>query len=292
MKRLFAVLLLIAVALGAWWVWHGPAARRGQNSPVQANGASLDPQPLSAAEQARFLPPLCGGASAGSGGYAHDCQSLPGYPSADYGGAGLGLGITLTSVLYGHLTSATDMQAYVSYLGSFEPHVNNFGGGVLFRQQGQSWVRVGWYPGGALSHCLGLNSQGRAKLLCRMGFTGQGESNTTLALVTLRPYAPGGGQLDISNQITASDLRDTLNPEANCGLRTSDKQAILLGIDKLTRTATGFAAQISYVPAAQAAASCAAHHFADAPTQTKTVPLRWDGTRLVMPPGLNFAPAS
>jgi hypothetical protein len=82
---------------------------------------NFDPRALTGDEQAAFLPLVCGGVSGGAGGYAHSCQSLPGYPSQDYGGAGTGLGITLTSVIYGHLTGDDADEAYVSYQSRMPP---------------------------------------------------------------------------------------------------------------------------------------------------------------------------
>jgi hypothetical protein len=284
MKRVL-VLLLLALVAGAAAYMFWPRQPATTSAPQAA--ANHAPRGLSADEEAAFLPQICAGASAGSGGYQHNCASLPGYPSADVGGAGLGLGLTLTSVTYGQLTAAGADEAYVSYQGSFEPHADNFGGGILFHRQGSAWQLAGWYPGGAVDHCLSLTLTGRARLLCLFGFTGQGETDSMLALVSI----PSGGSLALAKVLMASDLRGTMDPEGNCGLRTSADQAVLLGISGLASAANGASAQVEYVPAAQAASACAAKRFASAATQKATLALAWDGSALTISPSLTFAPA-
>jgi len=277
------LLLLLIIGVGAYKLWprHGGESQPG----VTVN---FDPRGLTGDEQAAFLPLVCGGVSGGADGYAHSCQSLPGYPSQDYGGAGTGLGITLTGVIYGHLTGDDADEAYVSYLGSFEPHATNFGGGILFHRQGNGWALSGWYPGGAMEHCLSLNSQGRARFLCLYGYTGQGETDTSLFLVSI----PGGGsQINLSPVLKASDLRETMDPNANCGQRKSADQAVLLGIDSLARGGSFATAQVDYVPAAMADAACKAKNFASVSVQKASLALSWDGSSVGVSPDLHFAPA-
>jgi len=278
------LLLLLVIGVGAYKLWPRHA---GQPQAQQGVAVNFDTRALTGDEQAAFLPLVCGGAGAGAGGYAHSCQSLPGYPSQDYGGAGTGLGITFTSVIYGHLTGADADEAYVSYRGSFEPHASNFGGGILFHRQGNGWTLSRWYPGGAMEHCLSLNPQGRARFLCLSGFTGQGETDTTLFLVSV----PSGGQLNLSPVLKASDLRETMDPNANCGQRKSADQAVLLGIDSLARGGSFATAQVDYVPAATADAACKAKNFASASAQKASLALSWDGSSVGVSPDLHFAPA-
>ncbi len=282
MKRIFILLLLVLViGAGVFMFWPRPPA------PGPQGAANHDPHSLTAEEQAAFLPLVCAGVSAGSGGYQHNCASLTGYPSQDVGGAGLGLGLTLTTVIYGQLTAAGADEAYVSYQGSFEPHADNFGGGILFENQGGAWRLANWFPGGAAEHCLSLNPTGRAKLLCLFSYAGQGEADSVLDLVTI----PSSGSLSLDKVLTATDLRGTMAPEANCGLRKSSDQAVLLGISSLAHAANGATAQVEYVPAAQAATACAAKGFANAATQKATLTFAWDGSALAISPKLNFAPA-
>lgn len=283
MKYLLLLIAVLALAAGGYWYW----TRDGVPVPGQAQtAANTDARALTAAEQSAFLPLVCGGASAGGGGYAHSCTSLPGYPSSDYGGAGTGLGITLTSVITGHLSNASDDEAYVSYQGSFESHADNFGGGILFVADGKGgWAVRKWVPGGTMDGCLSLNPQGRARFLCVAGSTGQGETDTVVMLETI-PEAQG------KHVLTASDLRETMDANANCGLRKSAGQDVLLGIGGIARSATGYDVQIDYVPAATAESACQAKNFAGAPETKTSLPLSWDGSTAKISTPLNFAPSS
>ncbi|WP_297368289.1 hypothetical protein [Acidocella sp.] len=277
MRRI--ILLILAVLVGG----GGYLAARAWLFPPPDSVANQDVRPLTSAEQARFLPLVCAGASAGSDGYAHNCASLPGYPSDDYGGAGLGLGITLTSITEGQLTGTGRLEAYVSYLGSFEPHVTNFGGGILFSANGQgAWTLDKWFPGANLDGCLSLSPQGRARFLCLEGYTGQGETDTSLMVMQVASAA--------KTVLAAADLRATLTPDGNCGQLTAPTQAVLLGLTGLRRTASGVSVQASYVPAGTAAKACAAHDFAAAPTQTATLTLVPAGDGFTISPTLDFAP--
>jgi len=282
MKTILGVILLVVLVAGGYWLWAGHQPQSAQPGAA----ANQDARALSGAEQAVFVPLVCGGASAGSDGFAHNCTSLPGYPSNDYGGDGLGLGISLTSVVTGHLSSATGTEAYVSYQGSFESHANNFGGGILFGANAAGgWTLEKWFPGETMDGCLSLNPQGRAELLCLRGFTGQGETDTVLGIWT-------PGVQDFTNVIDASDLRETMDPEANCGLRKSASQDVLLGIDGIARSGAGYAAAIEYVPASLAEAACKAKNFANAPVTKTTLALSWDGSKMALPQSFNFAPGS
>jgi hypothetical protein len=282
MKRIFGLLLVVLViGVGIYLFWPRPPA------PTPQTATNHDPRALTAAEQASFLPLVCGGATAGSGGYRYNCTSLPGYPSQDIGGAGLGLGITLSSVMYGEISAAGANEAYVSYQGSFEPHADNFGGGVLFENQGGVWRLVNWFPGGALTHCLSLNPTGRAKLLCLFGYTSQGEADNVLDLVNIS----SNGSLSRSHVLVAHDLRGTIDPEANCNLQRSPDQAILLGMSALAHASNGATVQAEYVPAQQAASACAAKTFASVRTQKAMLTLAWDGSSITISPDLNFTQA-
>ncbi|MDD2706172.1 MAG: hypothetical protein PHU07_12690, partial [Acidocella sp.] len=68
MKRIFILLLLVLViGAGVFMFWPRPPA------PGPQGAANHDPHSLTAEEQAAFLPLVCAGASAGSGGYQHNC---------------------------------------------------------------------------------------------------------------------------------------------------------------------------------------------------------------------------
>lgn len=291
LATLFSLLVIIGAGLFLFWPrgqqggGAGGGGDAGQVAQTQQAVANHDPRALSEAEQTAFLPLVCGGASGAGGGFAHQCTSLPGYPSQDYGGAGLGLGITLKSVIYGHLTGADADDAYVTYTGSFEPHVTNFGGGILFTGGPGHWKLKAWYPGGQAAHCVSLNPTGRAKFVCLYGYEGQGEVDSLLTLVNLPP--PSGEKPAI---LDASDLRGTMNPNANC-VHLPPGDAVLLSIDSLGPAKDGAEAGISYVSAGDAKTACAANNFANAPVKTATLALRWNGSSTKISPDFSFAPA-
>jgi len=276
MKRLLlllAVLAVVAAAAVALWP-HTPTAATGQNN--------TDPRPLSATEQAAFLPLVCGGAGAGSGGYAHSCTSLPGYPSSDYGGAGTGLGITLTSVAYGNFTGGDE--AYVSYQGSFEPHATNFGGGLLFARNGTGWTLSGWQPGNSMDNCLVVNRQGTTPFLCARGSTGQGETDTLLGVWRANSASP------VRTLVTATDLRGTMNPNANCA-SVKPGQAVLVEIDGVSREGDALSAEADYIPGSLVQPLCAAHEFGAATPITLYLPVSAGAASVQMPAGISFAAA-
>lgn len=283
MKR-FAVLVVALVMIGLLailgWSGHLPGIRQ---APSSSQSLNLPPQALTGAEQTTFLPLVCAKASDPAEGYAHQCASLPGYPSSDYGGAGLGLGITLQNVIYGHLTNATANEAYVTYEGSFEPHATNYGGGILFTKATDGWKLLGWYPGGQADTCVLLTPKGRARFVCLNNWEGQGEADSILILQNLPP--PESHQPAL---LRARDLRNTMNPNANCqGLETG--QNILLSINSLTAAPGGAEARVSYVSAQAAQTACSASQFGAAPLTTATLALHWDGEHLKITPALNFA---
>ena len=286
MKRLatlFSLLAIIGGGLLLLWPHPRPGGTAGQTAPQPA--ANHGPRALSGAEQAAFLPLVCGGASGPGGGFAHQCTTLPGYPSQDYGGAGLGLGITLQSVIYGHLTSADANDAYVTYAGSFESLATNLGGGILFAGGPGHWTLKGWYPGGQAGHCVSLNPDGRAKFLCLYSGEEQGEADSLLTVQNLPP--PEGEKPAL---LRAADLRGTMNPNGNCQNRSGD-EAVLLAISGLRPAPGGAQAEMAYVSGKDAQAACLAQSFATAPVKQAMLALRWNGRDVTLSPDLNFAPA-
>lgn len=284
MKRLAALvstLIIIGIIAFVAWSGHSPTQLSAKDQSL-----NLPPQPLTSAEQTAFLGLVCGKASGPGGGYAHQCESLPGYPSADYGGAGLGLGITLQTVSFGHFTSATADEAYVTYAGNFEPHATNYGGGIMFTRVDGHWRLQAWHPGGQASGCVLLTPTGRARFVCLSRWEGQGEADSNLTLTTLPP--PQGNHTSL---LRASDLRDTLNPNANCQT-LSPGQNLLLAINTLVPAPGGATAKITYIAAKTAQTACATNRLASAPTSTATLALHWHDGQIKITPTLDFAPAS
>ncbi|MBU6448941.1 MAG: hypothetical protein KGQ26_04870 [Rhodospirillales bacterium] len=286
MKRLatlFSLIVIIGAGLLLFWPRH-PQNGGDAGQPAQ-QAENHGPRGLSGAEQAAFLPLVCGGASGPGGGFAHQCANLPGYPGQDYGGAGLGLGITLQSVIYGHLTSADAEDAYVTYAGSFESLATNLGGGIMFTGGPGHWKLKGWYPGGQAGRCVSLNPHGRAKFLCLYSGQEQGETDSLLTVQNLPP--PSGEKPAL---LSAADLRGTVDPNGNCQNR-SGNEAVLLSISGLRSADGGAEAEISYVSGEDARAACLARSFAKAPVKQAMLALRWDGSAMKLSPDLNFAPA-
>ena len=289
-----SIILLVVIAIALIFtrggIFHHQPPPQTATAPAAA--PVPDPRPLTQAEQDAFVPLVCGGSTPAAGQYQYHCITVPGYP--DLSIAGEGIGISLTAITYGGITTAGASQAYLSYQASFESHADNFGGGVLFKKSGVGWLPLSWVPGGQLDGCLSLGGAGAAKFICDGGSVGQGEADSSLNLVTITPPGPGTpAGLRTTHLLTASDLRQTDQPNLNCTLRKSPDQAVLLSIDSLNRApAPDFAlAGITYVTAAAASAACAKNDFADAPTQTGTLHLQLAGQNIAVTPGLNFAPA-
>lgn len=286
MKRLASLVSALAViGVLAVLAWSGHFSGLGTSSSPQDQSLNLAPQALTSAEQTAFLSLVCTNPSGPAEGYAHQCDALKGYPSSDYGGAGLGLGITLQSVIYGHLTTATANEAYVTYAGSFEPHASNYGGGILFAKATDGWQLKGWYPGGQAGSCVVLTPKGRAHFVCLNGWEGQGEADSRLVLATLPPR-----QSDASAVLSARDLRETMTPNANCQT-LQPGQGILLAISNLKPAPSGATAQINYVSAQTAQTACATSQLANAATTTQTLTLHWHDDHLTITPVLDFTKA-
>jgi hypothetical protein len=282
MKYLFSTLLLALFLM--------PVASRAQ--PVQ----NADARPLQIAERAVFAKLVCpGGKAPGQDNYQFQCPLLSGYPGDAGDPANGPFNILFSSIIYGHLTSASLTQAYVSYQGDFESGATNGGGGILFDQTKGGWRLAQWFPGGQLDDCVQLNSSGRAEMLCLTGYFGQGESDASVWLAIIQPdYDPNGKDTALKLAVLkAQDDRQTDTPNYNCGKLTNPGQSILLDIENLTRSnAPGSlaAAKISYVEPGAAARFCKANDFADAPVTEGTVQFTWDGSRVRMRPELSFAP--
>lgn len=276
MKRLAALFSAVVIALIILVLTRPHQTMTHPPAPVPVN---FNPRPLTTAEQTTFLKLACPHATGAADGYAHGCSSLPDYPAPLMGTK---LAITLQSVIYGHLTNATQDEAYVTYAGSFEPHVTNYGGGILFTGGPGHWVLKAWYPGGQASQCVVLNPTGEARFVCLTGGEDQGDAVRTL---TLGPVPPPQSAPRIL--LSANDLRATMTPNANCqGLQPDEN--ILLNITHLRPAPDGARVDLSYVPAATAQAACLANRFASAPVRVIAVALHWQDGKLSFTPHLKF----
>lgn len=246
-------------------------------------------RPLTRKEQKSFFALVC------KAPIRHDkaanCAAIRDYP-----GNGPGEGpynISLTAIISGTLTRAGADQAYVTYATYFEPHVNNFGGGILFERKKRAWKLVRWYPGGQMDHCLALPSRGAAQFLCQSGYTGQGEVDSS---VWLQHVAPTNDRDAITNAmkavLRAQDGRRTMNPDYQCD--DARGQAVLLSVDGLRRsTAQGVFAEspVTYASPVDAAAACRKHDFAHVRETRGTVRFRLRGGAVLAETPAKFASA-
>jgi hypothetical protein len=307
MKRLMVggLAVIAAILLGAFVINYSSflvSLRSGGGSLGQSNMTqNLDPRGLTLQEGNEFLPLVCIGASDATSAssesgenYQYHCNNLLSYPSLDSLSGDYEL--TLTSISYGHFTNIGTEQAYVSYLGNFEDHADNWGGGILFEKEASGWSLIRWYPGGQMDNCLMLRPGGQAKLLCLFGWSGQGEKDTSLWVVTIPPsYDPDADSSPYQTSvIKASDERNTGSPNSNCADRKSPNQAILLSIDNIARSPdhSVFAeAGVTYFAADEAKTACAKADLEDATLSSGTLRLKWDGRSVTVAQGINFAPA-
>ena len=210
------------------------------------------------------------------------CAALRGYPGDP--GATAGATLSLDSISYGSFSKAGAEEAYLSYGSSIEPHANNFGGGVLLTRAGSDWRLVDWYPGGQMDDCLALPGEGKTKMLCLAGYTGQGEDDSSIWLREL-PFDHDVAVLKAQDQ---RGMGSDVTPDA-CG----GTAAVLLSIDGLERSKspTAFAvAPITYAAAKDVADACKAGRFADVKERKGEVKivLEQGGAKAITP--LTFAP--
>jgi hypothetical protein len=254
-----------------------------------ALGANTDPHPLTKAEITAFLPLVCAAPSAGSEGYAVSCNALIGYPpELDVSGAAA---ITLSSVAYGVFTSPDGPQAFVSYTGDFESAATGGGGGILFQWKGTAWSLAGWYPGYNIDGCLSLNPAGRADMLCLNQSYGQGDHTATLSTVTI-PDQWSADTDSYVNLLEADDTSRISDLNGACAPASTPEQNIATGMQGLKRSsAAGFVAevQVTYLPEAKLAKTCASNEISPALLQSATLRLVWDGQKLHFDPALAFA---
>jgi hypothetical protein len=218
-----------------------------------AAAAATDTRQLTADERARFERLLC--VKPTMQGTDLTCASLRGYPGDP--GATAGATLSLDSIAYGSFSKAGADEAYLSYGSSVEPHANNFGGGVLLARAGSDWRLVDWYPGGQMDDCLALPGEGKTKMLCLAGYTGQGEDDSSVWVREL-PFDNDVAVLKAQDQ---RGMGSDPAPEACSG-----REAVLLSIDALKRaedTAAFAVAPITYATAKDVADACKGGRFAD-----------------------------
>ena len=239
--------------------------------------AATDTRPLTANERATFEKLLCDFPI--MQGKELACAALREYPRSTVGAT-----LSLYAIAYGSFARAGADEAYLSYGSSVEPHSSNYGGGVLFVRVDGSWRLVKWYPGQQMDNCLALPGAGQTKMLCLAGWTGQGETDTSLWVREL-PFTHDMAVLK------AQDDRDT-----GSDIMCPDLPAapMLLSIDALKRSrdpAAFAVASITYATAKDAAEACRHGGFAHVRTNKgeATIVIERGRVRAIVP--LRFAPS-
>jgi len=236
-----------------------------------------DARRLTAAETAAIIPLLCQNpVSQKDGDYA--CTAIIGYPDSAPNDAT----ISLDAITYGAFTTANADEAYVSYTASFEPHANNFGGGIALARSGDRWRLESWYPGHQMSDCLALPDTGTQRMLCRGTYEGMGEADSS---VWIR-------QVPFDHDQAILKAQDQRQSDTNLPCETPTR-AILLSIGALKRSDDPhvFAVvPITYAAAPDLARACLRKDFKDvAETRGEARFVLQDGKLKALTP-VHFAP--
>lgn len=265
---------------------------------AQSKGSieNFDARALTAGEFDTFAPLTCSqGISQGQSERQFSCQVIVNYPTS-YPGNEVGeYEITLTSVIYGHLTDGSANQAYVSYTANFESHADNFGGGILYELGAGGWQLVRWYPSLIMDGCVQLNATGQARMLCQGSYTGMGEVDTSLWLMTVPPAYNSSNDYSTYNigVLKAQDDRQNTDQNYNCTKVTNPNQRLLLGIDQLARSdepGVIAKARLSYILPSDLTSYCSKKGLADAPETEENIRFRWDGHHITMTPNYTYVP--
>jgi hypothetical protein len=262
-------------------------------SAIAAADASHDPHKLSAEEERIVLPAICRNAIREK--HQFKCAALIGYPSdgaAFNATSGKASGeISFATIAYGNFTTKGTEEAYVTYLG-IEPHADNFGGGILLRGTKNGWNVERWVPGGQMDNCVALPDSGLQRMLCLSGYTGMGETDSSVWILDASALGHGGA-LKRDSVLKAQDGREASNTDAYCKGPASAHQSMLLSIDDLTRSQQpGILAtsKITYADATNVREACTEDRFADVGTQNGVLRYRLSQGKVVIDPPPKFAP--
>src|SRR5262249_21247757 len=126
-----------------------------------------DSHALSAEEMKFFVPLVCRDASKLDKA-DFECGDVIDYPGQAHSNAKgkdvVSGSMSLDAVIYGGFTKVGADEAFLTYSG-LEPHVFDYGGGVLFRREQGKWRRVKWFPGDRMEICLGIPGDGPQRVL-------------------------------------------------------------------------------------------------------------------------------
>lgn len=252
-------------------------------APTGAATSANDPRPMTQVERAAFMRLTCGNMKQGIEPGIYRCLPLIGYPrdvtAPDF---------RLSTVAYGAFTRVGADQAYATYDTLAEPHMFDFGGGILFDRSGSAWKLVRWYRGGQMDRCVALPGTGIVRMLCLSGYSQEGE---VLTMVSVRavpasareswdsavPVQDHAGPNVFRLLISADDTRN-MNPvllkgSQDCG-EPSKYQPRVLSIDTLQRSAkTGFFAEskATYVTPKEEYDACKAGAQANVKAEKMTI---------------------
>ena len=200
------------------------------------------------------------------------CAKIVGYPSAPGESRLLGeIGrtkLSLDAIAYGSFLAAGLDEAYISYTADFEPHANNYGGGILFERTSGQWKLVTWYPGGQMDHCVALPPEKFQRMLCLQGYEGQGEMDSSVWLMKV-PSHPNSKWSSYVAVLKAQDATQAGDPNDGgsyqCSLPRGPDEALLFAVDHLRRSVQpGYLAEadIRYAKPGDAAVACRKKHLA------------------------------
>jgi hypothetical protein len=294
---------------------------------ARAGAADHDPRPLTTAEQAVFVPLVCGGAiqliPRADPPYSHRCATLIGYPGGADRLAMLAhdprKDMRFPTVSYGSFTQPSADEAYVSYDASFAPHVEMFGGGILFRHNHGSWRLVAWFPAERRAKCIALPGEGKQEMLCLEGdghATSSDEDVTPILTAQNLDIIPGSANwvneyktvyklerpvfaMRDNNFETCADRKANLDHIADthepCSGRPRDVGFLIeiTGFKRSPRPGALAEASVVYAAPADVEKACRATCYLDARQQTGVVVFSLQGKRILvtMPGGLNLRSA-
>lgn len=192
---------------------------------ASASSADHDPHKLTQSERSTLYPLACRNATATDNG--HRCSALIGYH-----GAPAVQDFELATIAYGSFTAPGITQAYVTYATMFEPHANNFGGGILFERAGAAWKLVRWYPGGQMDRCVAVPGGTTQRMLCLWTFLQEGEIQSEIHVRSV-PASNDDRARTIAAQVVIS-VEDTRNEAPflladphGCGKRSDYKTSVV-----------------------------------------------------------------
>jgi hypothetical protein len=228
---------------------------------VFASETVHDSRPLTANEIETFIPLLCQNPVKNE--KEHHCDKVIGYPDF-YLVDNRENTLSLDAISYGAFTQAKADEAYLSYTASFEPHADNFGGGILFERVNDKWKLIRWYQGGQMNDCLAFFVNGQQNMLCLTGYMGQGRVDSFVSVFALKMNNSDFLRAQIKSILEAEDGRGRGPGNDNCEINRTKDEAILLSVAALQRSQIpDFFAEafVTYAKPEDIAKACEANNY-------------------------------